>query len=139
MLKEIITALIIHLFIPLAGLIYFISLVRRMKKENISDPPTVELFIIFSTYGGLLLVVLTTLFWEWSGMASLGTFYLLIGAPIVMGIIAYRQRATFERSMYHKWSYHAALLYFAIAPFYLFLLSLRAKDWPFRGCFFPCF
>lgn len=32
--------------------------------------------------GGLLLVVLTCLFWQWSGMTSLGAFFLLfVGTP----------------------------------------------------------
>jgi len=65
-----------------------------MKKDNIQNKPEVELFMIFATYGGLLLVILTELFWKWSGMASLGTFYLILGAPIVMGLIFYRHNKT---------------------------------------------
>ena len=90
--KEIIIALTIHFVIPLIGLLYFLKLTREMKRKNIQKRPTVELFVIFVTYGGLLLLLLTGLFWYWSGMASLGTFYLIFIAPIVMGIIAYRHR-----------------------------------------------
>ena len=99
-----------------------------MKSENIQNAPTVELFIIFSTYGGLLLVTLTTLFWQWSAMASLGASYLIIGAPIAMGIIAYRHRNTTTISKYHKWTYLSGLLYFVIAPMTFFLLFLASKN-----------
>ena len=126
--KEIIIALIIHLLIPLAGLIYFLRLKRRMKNENIVNAPTAELFVIFATYGGLLLVTLTTLFWQWSGMASIGTFYLILGAPIAMGLIAYRHRKTKANSKYHNWTYIFGLLYFAIAPVTFFILFSVSKN-----------
>ena len=124
--KDIFTFIVIHLLVPLAGIIYFIAVIKKIKKENVVNAPTFELFIIFSTYGGLLLVALTTLFWQWSGMASLGTFYLILGAPIVMGIIAYRNRRTKSISKYHTWTYNFGLYYFLIAPItflFLFLIS----------------
>lgn len=124
---ETIIALSLHLFLPLTGLICFLRLKKQLKKENIPNAPTTELFIIFSTYGGLLLVVLTTLFWQWSGMASLGTFYLILAAPIAMGIIAYRLRQTKSISKYHYWTYLSGLLYFAIAPVIFGILFLFSK------------
>ena len=127
-LKDIIIALIIHLIIPLAGLLYFRQLKSRMENENIKDAPTAELFIIFATYGGMLLVALTTLFWKWSGLASLGTFYLIIVAPIVMGFIAFRNRKIKEMSKYHNWTYKSGLLYFAIAPITFVFLLLVSKN-----------
>lgn len=127
--KEIIIAITIHLILPLIGLLYFLRLKKQMKNENIPNAPTPELFVIFSTYGGLLLVVLTTLFWKWSGMASLGTFYLILAAPIVMGIIAYRHRPTKTISKYHNWAYLYGLLYFAIAPMTFGILFWFSKHW----------
>ena len=127
-LKEIIIALTIHLFIPLAGFLYFLQLKNRMKNENIKDAPTAELFIIFATYGGILLVTLTTIFWKWSGLASLGAFYLIIVAPIVMVLIAYRNRQTKEKSKYHNWIYKSGLLYFVIAPITFVFLFLVSKN-----------
>ena len=50
--KDIFIALIIHLIIPLTGLLFFLRIKRQMKIENIINAPTPELFIIFSTYGG---------------------------------------------------------------------------------------
>ena len=127
-LKEIIIALTIHLFIPLAGFLYFLQLKNRMKNESIQDAPTAELFIIFATYGGILLVTLTTIFWKWSGLASLGAFYLIIVAPIVMVLIAYRNRQTKEKSKYHNWIYKSGLLYFVIAPITFVFLFLVSKN-----------
>ena len=121
---EIIIAIIIHLAIPLTGLLLFLRIVRKMKNQDVTDPPTIDLFLAFATYGGLLLVVLTTLFWKWSGMASLGSFYLILGAPVVMGIIAYRNYKKKEFSTYHLWAYKAGLLYYAIAPATIGLLLI---------------
>ncbi len=126
--KEIIIALTIHLILPLTGLLYFLHLKKRMKIENTPNAPTLDLFILFSTYGGLLLVALTSLFWQWSGMASLGAFYLFFAAPIVLGIIAYRQRQTKSISKYHRWTYLSGLLYFAIAPVTFGILFFVSKN-----------
>jgi hypothetical protein len=123
---EIIIAITIHLVIPLTGLLFYLGLIRRMKREKTNNPPTIDLFLTFATYGGLLLVTLTTLFWKWSGMASIGTFYLIIGAPIIMGIVAYRNYKNRHLSKYHLRTYKSGLLYFIIAP--LTLLTLMAFD-----------
>jgi len=126
--KEIIIALTIHLVIPLIGLIYFIRMAIQIQKRGITNPPTAELFIIFSTYGGLLLVMLTSLFWKWSGMASIGTFYLIICAPIVMGIIAFRHRKTKTISTYHYGAYLYGLLYFVVAPLAILIVYFASKN-----------
>jgi hypothetical protein len=88
-------------------------------KSSVADPPTLGLFILFATYGGLLQTVLTAMFWFWSGMASLGFAYLIFVAPILMGIIAYRNYQRRESSVYHKAMFLAAALYFVIAPLLL--------------------
>jgi hypothetical protein len=126
--KEIIIAFTIHVIIPLVGLLSFLQLKNQMKRENIQNAPATELFIIFATYGGLLLVVLTALFWQWSGMASLGLLYLILGAPIAMGFIAYIQRDQKIISRFHNWAYNAGLLYFIIAPITFFVLFLVRKN-----------
>lgn len=128
--SEIIITLTIHLLLPLVGLFYFIRLRTRMKKEEIESAPVIELFIVFATYGGLLLVILTTFLWKWSGMASIGAFYLIFIAPVALGIIAYRHRKTKINSKYHRWTYLSGVLYFAIAPvtfliFYIVIEYLR--------------
>jgi len=114
-IKETIIVLIIHLVVPLVGLLYFLQLRKQMKRENIQNPPTIALFVIFVAYGGLLLVLLTGLFWYWSGMASLGLFFLIFVMPILMGIITYRHRHTKFVSKYHWRTYELGLAYFLIS------------------------
>jgi hypothetical protein len=120
--KEIFIALMIHLIFPLIGLVYFIKLKKQMKDENIEKAPIIELFLIFVTYGGLLLVSLTSLFWKWSGLASLGSLYLIIGSPIVMSIIMSKFKYLRATSKYHNLTYIASLLYFIIAPLIILVL-----------------
>jgi hypothetical protein len=115
-MTEILVAIFIHLVVPIAGLGLFLRLRSKMTKEEILNPPTVELFIIFATYGGLLLMTLTSLFWKWSGLASLGAFYFITGAPVIMGLIAYRNYKRRHESKYRYWIYTLGLLYFVIAP-----------------------
>jgi hypothetical protein len=126
MTMKIIIAITIHFLIPLTGLLLFLRLKKKMVSDKIINPPLVDTFIIFATYGGLLFVTLTTFFWEWSGMASLGTFYLILGAPIAMGIMAYRQFKNKEISKYHKYTFKLGLLYFVIAPLTFLVLYLSS-------------
>ena len=121
--KEEIRFLIIHIFVPLAGLWYFLRLKNRMEEEYVEKPPVIELFIVFMNYGGIVLMVLTSLFWYWSAMASLATFYLYLVAPIPMGIIAYRQWKRRKISKYHKWTYILGLTYLIIV-LAMFIASL---------------
>jgi FtsH-binding integral membrane protein len=99
-MTEILIVISIYLIVPIAGLGLFLRLTRKMAKEEIPNPPKVELFVIFATYGGLLLVTLTSLFWKWSGLASLGAFYFITGAPVTMGLIAYRNYNRRHESKY---------------------------------------
>lgn len=77
---EIAKFLIIHIVVPILGVVMYFWLLRRMYKQGLKDPPVAGLFIIFLNYGALLVQMLTSLFWYWSGMASLGAFYLVLAA-----------------------------------------------------------
>ncbi|MFE3866803.1 hypothetical protein ACFX5E_01785 [Flavobacterium sp. LS2P90] len=116
MIFGIIAGFIIYLFLPIIGLICFFKIKNKMIVEGIKNQPILEIFVHFVTYGGLLLVVLTSLFLKWSVLASLGTFYLIIGAPIIMGIVIYKQAKNKELSKYHYWTYNLSVLYFLTAP-----------------------
>ncbi len=111
---EIVKALLIHLLVPAAGLQWFLWLRADMREEEIEHPPVVPLFIIFATYGGLLLVILTTFFWYWSGMASLGLAYLLCLAPIVMLVLAWRLYPERKVSRFHWAAFIASAAYIGI-------------------------
>jgi len=123
--KETVAASLVHLAIPLTGLICYLRIIMQMKREKIEKAPIISLFFIFATYGCLLFVLLTTLFWHWSDMSSLGTFYLILGSPIIMGLIAYRYQKKKETSRYHNWTFIYSACYFIIAPFLFFLLTLK--------------
>ena len=126
-MTETLIAIIIHIIVPLLGLGLFLRLRNQMTRNGISNPPTIELFIIFVTYGGLLLVTLTTLFWQWSGLASLGTFYLIIAAPVIMGLICYRNYKLRLESKYRNWTFNLGLFYFIIAPLTFAILLIVDK------------
>jgi hypothetical protein len=120
-----ILALVIHIIIPLTGLMIFLKIRRNILFDKVISPPIREIFILFATYGGLLMVTYTVLFWEWSGAASLGVFYLVFVAPIAMMIIANRQFKKRTISKYHKWSFNLSLLYLIIIPvIFIVLFSL---------------
>src|SRR4026209_2878913 len=91
----------IHVLVPVAGVVLFLWLVVRMFERQIESPPVFSLFIIFATWGSLLVLILTRFFWYWSGMASLGLLYGIFLAPIVMLAIAVRCYLQRKLSRFH--------------------------------------
>lgn len=122
MQKHEIIGLITYLLLPLVSLLAFLWLKRKMKKEKILNSPVLPLFIIFATYGGILLLLITAYLLEWSGMASLGVFYLLFIAPILMVVIVFNMYKIKQLSFYHKGAYLAGILYFIVAPIAFIIL-----------------
>lgn len=112
---DIVKALLIHLAVPAAGLQWFLWLRDDMREEQVKNPPIIPFFIIFATYGGLLLVILTMLLWYWSGMASLGLAYLLFLAPVVMLIMARKLYPQRTLSRFHRAAYVASVIYICVA------------------------
>jgi Mn2+/Fe2+ NRAMP family transporter len=99
--------ILIYFVIPIAGLVAYIMLVKRMKSE-LDSVPYFSLFFLFLVYGVLLLIILTGIFWKVSGLLLISIFFLSFPAPIITGIITlftYRKR---ELSVYHKWIFNAA-------------------------------
>lgn len=111
-----ITFLIIHSLIPAIGLVVFLFLAKRMTQADLPGGLVLELFLLFATYGGLLLVVLTSLFWQWSGMPLLGVLYLVFVAPLIMAYIIYREYRNRTASTYHKWIALSSGIYLIIMP-----------------------
>jgi hypothetical protein len=116
----------INIIIPALGLYAFNELRLRMREEEIEDPPTIYLSILFATYGGWVLVVFTIFCWYWSGMASLGLFYLLLIAPLVtlvMTVLLYKKR---NQSIFHKSAFLASCAY-AVATGLFFFVAVVYK------------
>jgi len=122
---EYIIPIFIYFVIPIIGLIFYIKLCIEMHKE-IKLPPYIGLFLIFLIYGDMLQIIFTALFWKWSGLASIGTLFLILIAPILLpctGLLYQKQK---DSSIYHKCVYILSVNYIFIfigIMVYMFLLS----------------
>jgi uncharacterized membrane protein len=85
-----------------------------MNRMNTPDPPRMVLAILFLTYGGWLLVILTEAFWFWSGLASVGTLYLIAVAPVVLGVLAAQLYSKRTLSQFHKLAFVASAGYVVV-------------------------
>ena len=106
-----IAAIGVNILVPLLGVILFVLLCRRIRRARIQPPPFVQYFILFVAYGGWLMVLLTALFWEWSGIASLGFFYLVLIAPFLTAGAAFSLRRRYASSVFHRVAFIASLVY----------------------------
>jgi hypothetical protein len=104
-------ATLIHFVIPASGLWLYSRLRNRMLTAGTPDPPIIPFFILFATYGGWLLVILTSLFLGWSGMATLGVAYLMFIAPVVMLTLTIRLYKQRNLSGFHFSAFVAGAVY----------------------------
>jgi hypothetical protein len=105
---------LIHGLVPLAGVALYLWLVSRMRERQIENPPELSIFIIFATWGSLLVLILTRFFWYWSGMATLGLLYLVFLAPIVMFALAVRCYLERKLSRFHMGALLASISYIPV-------------------------
>ena len=108
---EIVRGILINVGVPLGGVLVFVSLCLWMWMARIKRPPLTSFFIIFATYGGWLMIVVTLRFWYWSGMALLGLMYLVLVAPFVMVVLAALTYSRRNLSRFHLVSFVASGLY----------------------------
>jgi len=106
--------LLINLIVLLLGVIAYAYLVIQMRRKYIEQKPLLSLMIVFATYGCLLLLMLSSYFWSWSGLSSLGTFYLIFFAPILMFIIAFKYRKKRTLSIYHQITFLLSIIYLTV-------------------------
>jgi len=109
--SKVIAAIGVNILVPLLGVIVFVLLCRRMWRTHIQSPPFFPYFILFTAFGGWVMVFLTALFWEWSGMASIGVFYLVLVAPIVTAGVAFSLRRFHALSVFHRVAYITSIVY----------------------------
>ena len=108
-----ITATIILLFLlalPIAGVVAYIRLIRKMRREQITAIPKFSLFMLFLS-AELAHGILLGISGMWSGASTAGFIFLLFVAPALCGMIAWRHRHHSEISKYHCTILHAALGY----------------------------
>ena len=112
----IIAGLAVNIFVPLLGIAAYLLLCRRMLRSGVELAAVLSYFILFAIYGGWLVVFLTAFFWEWSGMASLGVFFLLFFAPFISlaaSIVLWRQRPS---SIFHRVGFVLSAFYAGFVP-----------------------
>jgi len=97
-----------------------------MSQMKIESPPFLAYFTLFFNFGGWLLVLLTAMFWEWSGMATLGFLYLMLVAPLVTAVAAYNLLGEWRLSGFHKVGFVANITYSALS---LILLAAWIFGW----------
>lgn len=126
---EIAVATLIHVVIPASGLRLYLWLRNRMLTAGIPDPPIIPFLILFATYGGWLLVILTSLFWYWSGMATLGLAYLMFIAPVLMLALAVRSYKHRNLSSFHCGAFVASAIYILFPTGVLIFRSVTASKY----------
>jgi hypothetical protein len=110
-ISKIFAGIAVNFLVPLLGVIVFVLLCRRMLRANVPSPPFFCYFVLFATFGGWLMVFLTAMFWEWSGMASFGVFYLVLIAPFVTAGVAFSLHGRRAASVFHQSAYYAGIGY----------------------------
>ena len=107
-------AILIHLVVPALGVLAFLKICLDIRKKEIPHPPYFPVFALFFGYGSWLMIFLTLLFWYWSGMASLGFFFLLFAMPLaILGCIVWL-RPKRELSKYHAYGLKGSYMYMAL-------------------------
>jgi hypothetical protein len=101
----------IYFVIPVIGILFYFVLVNKMKKEAIPNAPVVQLLLLFGNYGVLLILILTSVLWKWSGMASIGAFGIITIGPVFAGICAFSVYKNRKLSRYHKLTYKLSIGY----------------------------
>jgi FtsH-binding integral membrane protein len=122
------TAVIIHFLVPALGLMFYIYLALRMHRKKVVDPPYVGLFAVFVLWGGVLLILLTALFWYWSGIATLGLFALVFGAPLPLGLVALSNYNKRKQSHFHSWVLWLSLGFLILILFVLVLWKMGLRN-----------
>jgi len=110
----------IYFITPIIGLLGFLYFIKKVVPKKDKTSFQINAFVTFFCLGGLLQIMLTILFWEWSGLASLGFAFLLLIAPFFMMFIAYKayeQKEDFAQDVLFKMS----LSFFIAFPVIIFM------------------
>jgi hypothetical protein len=103
----VIIPLLIYVLVPVIGLVAFVWASRRVPVSELTS--VVPMFSAAFCCGGLLLVVLTSFFWQWSGMASIGMFFLMLVGTPTMILQALWLTSRKDRGAYTLWAWRLSL------------------------------
>lgn len=122
----IIIPILIYIVVPIIWLILFFSTSRTLKPPEKKELFTLKLLTVFGCHCGLTILLLTTLFWKWSGIVSLLTAFLILLAPILMAFIAfdsYKMRKSRAENKLCVWS----ISYFVFLAFIILIAFIFEK------------
>jgi hypothetical protein len=111
---NILAGIAVNVLVPILGIIVFRFLCRRMWQAKIPSPPFISYFILFGAFGGWLVVILTDWFWVWSGMASIGVFFLVLIVPFITAGVALSLYGRRSLSKFHLNAFVASIGYTAL-------------------------
>lgn len=123
-MNEIVFAILIYFFTLLIALWGYILLVKRMKTEDIYQPPIFSLFFTVLTYTITILATISPLFYGIIKLYRFDLSYVYLSFPIIMSVIAAINHGKRHFSSYHVGVYRASLIYIFMVPVFLFLYVL---------------
>lgn len=100
-MAELLEYLLAYGAVPLTAGHLYVRLHQQIDEKGVREPPGPELFLIFTVYGGWLMVFLVALARAWSNFLYLVLFYLLLVAPILMLCVAVVLIPRRQYSRYH--------------------------------------
>lgn len=122
---QMIIPVILYVIFPLAGLTGLRRLVQLMHREQITAPPVLGYAWLFFCVGGWLLIGLTKILWYWSGMATLGLFFLIFASPLLTLMILLIHGTRANQSVYHRFCFWATLGYLGVSSIVTGIILLK--------------
>ena len=110
-LGQLLSLLLVFLAIPAAGVCLYAWLCVRMCKRDIPEPPYGTYFFLFAHGGIWFLLMLTDVLWGWSGMSSLGAFYLMFVSPFPAVVLVFTLYDVRHESTFHRWAFWLCVAY----------------------------
>ena len=101
----IISLILVFLVIPLVGVALYAWLCRIMSTRDIPEAPYITYFFLFAHAGIWFLLLLTAALWGWSGMSSIGLFYLVFVSPFPAAVFAFVLYDVRRDSSFHRWAF----------------------------------
>ena len=95
-----------------------------MNTSKEIQPPKLDLTLIAITYCCLLAEICIGLFNLRYGATGLINWYLILGAPVIMGMVLYRTWDWRNEVQYYRLAFRSAWLYFILAPLLFILLRV---------------